>query len=438
MVKIGWRIRDDLGDIDELSKSISMIGQLTPITITIDRNDEYVLIAGMRRLTACKKLGVGVKAIIVEVEDELVELDMQLAENIRRKDFDQIELGKGLRRRKEIYQSIFPETKKGGRRSKNDKSVRPKERFALMTSRELGISEATVSNLIQLGEVIDNKENEEEIRSAKNSRERNKIAMRLLRELRQQRKIEKLEDRARERNNENQIKFENVEAKINIHMKDNNIFFDESEKEQYDLIITDPPYETQRQSLISHIHRGDITSDFGDWNKLDIGWVLKALPLLTEDGQILSFCPLEAISDYKTIFQSIGLIYRGAIVWHKTNPGTAHRPVYLSSVEAIVWATKGDKYYFRPWSNAGSYEAHNMIEGPICGGGERLDHPTQKPEWIIDKLLERHASLSSHVLDPFAGVGTILAVCKKRNISATGVESDPDFCGQALIRIKSI
>jgi ParB family chromosome partitioning protein len=52
-IKVGERIRKDIGDIDGLAESIADIGLLNPITIAPDGT----LLAGERRLEACKKLG---------------------------------------------------------------------------------------------------------------------------------------------------------------------------------------------------------------------------------------------------------------------------------------------------------------------------------------------------------------------------------------------
>ena len=47
------RIREDVGDIDDLANSIHEFGLLSPVLI----NSNYLLISGLRRLEACKKLG---------------------------------------------------------------------------------------------------------------------------------------------------------------------------------------------------------------------------------------------------------------------------------------------------------------------------------------------------------------------------------------------
>lgn len=52
-IKVGKRHRRDLGDIDQLAESIEDIGLLNPITV----NEDGLLMAGARRLAACKVLG---------------------------------------------------------------------------------------------------------------------------------------------------------------------------------------------------------------------------------------------------------------------------------------------------------------------------------------------------------------------------------------------
>jgi len=52
-ILIGHCYRQDLGDIRELAESIREVGLLRPLLITTDNR----LIAGRRRLEACKLLG---------------------------------------------------------------------------------------------------------------------------------------------------------------------------------------------------------------------------------------------------------------------------------------------------------------------------------------------------------------------------------------------
>lgn len=85
--KIWWnkRYRDDLGDIDALAESIKEKGVLQPVTVT----PELELQAGERRVTAARKAGLAeIPALIRAKSDEIDSREVELLENIMRKDFD--------------------------------------------------------------------------------------------------------------------------------------------------------------------------------------------------------------------------------------------------------------------------------------------------------------------------------------------------------------
>ena len=78
------RIRKDMGDIDALAESLKRYGQISPIVIS----NKNMLIAGGRRLEAAKRLGWRtINAVISESSDELSRLELEIEENIQRRDF---------------------------------------------------------------------------------------------------------------------------------------------------------------------------------------------------------------------------------------------------------------------------------------------------------------------------------------------------------------
>lgn len=102
--------RDALPEhIEELAKSIAELGLLNPITVDRD----YTLIAGLHRLEAAKSLGwTEIECTVSTLEGlqaELAEID----ENFVRRDLSAVEFGDLLLRRKEIYETLHPETKAG-------------------------------------------------------------------------------------------------------------------------------------------------------------------------------------------------------------------------------------------------------------------------------------------------------------------------------------
>lgn len=137
-----------LGDVRALAESISKIGQLQPIVITRDMR----LVSGLHRLEACRSLGrKTIAAYFIDAEGlqaELAEID----ENLIRNELTALERGEHLARRKEIYEALHPETKKGGDR-KSDESKRNDfalKSFADETANATGSTARTVQQEVQI------------------------------------------------------------------------------------------------------------------------------------------------------------------------------------------------------------------------------------------------------------------------------------------------
>ena len=112
----------DAEKVAELVKSVKDIGLMNPITITADNT----LVAGAHRLQAFKDMGLEeIPATYLETENEtLIEL-AEIDENLIRSNLRFLENGQALRRRKEIYETLHPETKRGGDRKSEKIKTRP-------------------------------------------------------------------------------------------------------------------------------------------------------------------------------------------------------------------------------------------------------------------------------------------------------------------------
>ena len=145
----------DTDHVRELAGSIKELGLLNPITVDKD----HFLIAGLHRLEAVKLLEWrSVECTVSSLEGlraELAEID----ENIVRNDFSAIEYGEMLLRRKEIYETLHPETKATydggqfkGNQHKNvvtDKVTATTKSFVQDTAEKLGVGSRTVERQIQ-------------------------------------------------------------------------------------------------------------------------------------------------------------------------------------------------------------------------------------------------------------------------------------------------
>ncbi|MBN2534737.1 MAG: ParB N-terminal domain-containing protein [Spirochaetales bacterium] len=92
-IRIRKRVRKELGDITALVNSLRKYGQLSPILIDPD----YELIAGFRRLQAAKRLGWrSVEVIIVDTDSDVQKLEIELEENIQRRNLSPDEISDGI------------------------------------------------------------------------------------------------------------------------------------------------------------------------------------------------------------------------------------------------------------------------------------------------------------------------------------------------------
>lgn len=83
-IKVTDRIRKDFGNIEELARDIEENGLINPPVVTPD----YTLIAGERRLRACKHLGwQQIEVRVMTVRDYEHQLRMEISENENRKEF---------------------------------------------------------------------------------------------------------------------------------------------------------------------------------------------------------------------------------------------------------------------------------------------------------------------------------------------------------------
>lgn len=140
----------DQQNVEELARSIKAVGLMNPITI--DQN--HTLIAGLHRVEAAKLLGwMEIECTVSDAEGiqaELAEID----ENIVRARLSRYELGEQLLRRKEIYETLHPETRHGMRNGQTSKDVKlaslETKSFNQDTSEKLNMSKRSVARLVQI------------------------------------------------------------------------------------------------------------------------------------------------------------------------------------------------------------------------------------------------------------------------------------------------
>jgi len=72
---------------------------------------------------------------------------------------------------------------------------------------------------------------------------------------------------------------------------------------------------------------------------------------------------------------------------------------------------------------------------PFWSMPENTDHPTQKPEKLLAKIILASSNSDNMVFDPFLGSGTTSVVAKKLGRRYAGVEIDEMYCCLAEKRL---
>lgn len=92
--------RKNLGDISELSSSVKQHGLINPIVVRPVGRNRYVIVAGERRYRAHKQAGLRTIKCIIRTPDEQSRIELQLVENLHRKNLDPFEEAEGFSRLK--------------------------------------------------------------------------------------------------------------------------------------------------------------------------------------------------------------------------------------------------------------------------------------------------------------------------------------------------
>jgi site-specific DNA-methyltransferase (adenine-specific) len=157
-------------------------------------------------------------------------------------------------------------------------------------------------------------------------------------------------------------------------------------------------------------------------------------------------------------------IVRNRIVWEREK-GRGAKTNWKNSSEDIWFATLGEEYYFdvdavkhkrkvlapyrengepKDWEEgaAGNFRLTHPsnfwddISIPYWSMPENTEHPTQKPEKLIAKLILASCPEGGFVFDPFLGSGTTSVTAKKLGRRYAGVEINEEYCCWAEKRLE--
>jgi len=152
--------------------------------------------------------------------------------------------------------------------------------------------------------------------------------------------------------------------------------------------------------------------------------------VLSDKGSLITFFDRSTPQILQPFYNKF--TFRNMITFIKGNPIPHFRKNnYRSGFEQCAWFTR-EKY------NINFISQKNMVN--VFYGDNRqhvTDHPTEKPEWMISPLIERHSNKGDIVLDPMCGSGTTLVCSKKLDRNYIGIELEPKWVVVSQNRLES-
>jgi site-specific DNA-methyltransferase (adenine-specific) len=231
-------------------------------------------------------------------------------------------------------------------------------------------------------------------------------------------------------------------------------------KRHFDMLFLDPPYNLDKTFNGRKFSRRTI-SDYTKW--LD-EMIQRLRPLLKTTATVYicgewftSLSIFDAASKH--------LIVRNRITWEREK-GRGSAKNWKNCSEDIWFCTLSDSYTFnvddvklrrkvmapyidsrgkpKDWSDTTQGKYRNTypsnlwtdITIPFWSMPENTNHPAQKSEKLLAKLILASSKKGDWILDPFLGSGTTAVVAKKLDRSFLGIEIDEEYCLLAAKRLE--
>lgn len=226
-----------------------------------------------------------------------------------------------------------------------------------------------------------------------------------------------------------------------------------------DLLFIDPPYNLTK-SFNGRVFKQRDLDEYADW----FDNLLKLLfPLLSSNASIYVCGDWRSSAALHYVLERY-FIVRNRITWEREK-GRGALTNWKNCSEDIWFCTVSDNYVFNvdavklkrkviaPYKENGKPKDWEQTEEgdfrlthpsnlwtdltiPFWSMPENTEHPTQKPEKLLAKIILASSLPGQLVFDPFLGSGTTSVVAKKLGRSYIGIEADETYCCLAEKRLQ--
>jgi site-specific DNA-methyltransferase (adenine-specific) len=217
--------------------------------------------------------------------------------------------------------------------------------------------------------------------------------------------------------------------------------------ESVDAVITDPPYSsggftrgdrsattTTKYTLTgTQVERPDFAGDnrdqrsFAYWCSL---WLGECLRVAKPGAPLCVFTDWRQLPSTTDAIQCGGWLWRGLVVWDKTEACRPAMGRFAAQCEFIVWGTAGP---------SPDREDVGCLWGVVREAVRQSDkhHITGKPTAVMQQLV-RICPPGGTVLDPFAGSGTTGVAALLEGRRFIGMEITDEYAGIARDRLEAV
>lgn len=433
-IVIGERFRKDFSDDQTFVESVREKGILQPITV--DKNLQ--LLAGERRFRAAQQVGLEkIPALVRPVEDELDAREIELIENIFRKDFTWVEQTLLIAEIDRLY------------RSKNqDWNIRK-------TAQVIDQSKSGVHNALEMAKAL-------EIMPELAKQEKSSDAFKLYKAAQETLYLSEL---SRRRNEElarhvEQAMGEQAQATqegrpppkyspemvVRLRTADADYRIGDifealetlPENGQIHLIECDPPYgidlpelregDHDSQGVAIQSYEEIPSKEYPDFlTRLTKGLYRVAHP---NAWMIFWFASKQQTLVRETLLSSGWKIDEVPAIWCKPN-GQTMQPEFLLSrqYEPFFVCHKG-----RPYINERGRA--NVFNFPLVNPLVKY-HPTERPTNLLGSILETFGVIGQTVFIPFLGSGATLRACYQRNRKGFGYDKNPEYKDKFMLAVEN-
>ncbi|HEY0458730.1 MAG TPA: site-specific DNA-methyltransferase [Pyrinomonadaceae bacterium] len=229
-------------------------------------------------------------------------------------------------------------------------------------------------------------------------------------------------------------------------------------RNSFDLLFADPPYNLTKNFGENSFKQTSL-DEYEAWLET---WLAAGAKLLKQTASAY-IC-----GDWRSAaaIQRVGMKYfklQNRITWEREK-GRGARANWKNSSEDIWFFTVSDEFVFNteavkikrrvlaPYTENGApKDWEKQRDGnfrlthpsnlwtdltvPFWSMPENTEHPTQKPEKLLAKIILASTNENDLILDPFLGSGTTAAVARKLGRSFCGIERDEKYCLLAQKRL---